>query len=100
MLFDTLEFGPHPAGAGSQAVIRFDNGFGASVITGSTMYYSRNDAPYELGVLHGEGICLHYDNPVADGDVVGYQTKEQIEELLKRIKAFEPLENSDEKDIA
>jgi len=88
MLFDTLEFKPHPAKGieGSHAVIHFSNGFGASVITGD-YFYSRPDAPYELGVLHDDS--LHYDNPVADGDVVGYQTKEQIEELLKQIKAFE-----------
>ncbi len=86
MLFDELDFKTHRAGIGEQAKIEFDNGFGASVITGH-LFYSRDDAPYELGVLHGGG--LHYDNPVADGDVVGYQTKEEIEKLLERIKALE-----------
>jgi len=90
MLFDELKFGIHPAGRGRRATIEFENGFGASIIT-DYPFYSRGDAPYELGVLHNGR--LHYDNPVADGDVVGYQTKEQIEKLLERIKAFEPLEN-------
>lgn len=94
MLFDELEFKTHRAGFGRQAVVEFENGFGASVITGYP-FYSDDDAPYkyELGVFYGGK--LHYDNPVADGDVVGYQTEEQIGELLEQIKAFEPLEKAD-----
>ena len=86
--FDDLKFKKHPSSSGIQAVISFGNGWGASVISGP-LFYSTDDAPYELGVYNDER--LHYDNPVADGDVVGYQTAKEITALLNRIEAFAPL---------
>ena len=41
---------------------------------------------WELAVLKdGE---IHYDNPVAGGDVVGYLTDKEVNRLLKRIENF------------
>lgn len=63
-------------------IFSFDNGYGASVITGGTAYCNEGQ-PYELAVLeHGE-LC--YDTPVAD-DVIGYLTSDEVYDLLDRIE--------------
>jgi hypothetical protein len=88
-LFDKLEFKQRDDGiTGSHAYMEFDNGFVASIITGPEAY-GNVGAPYELAVLY----CgkLHYDNPVANGDVAGYQTREEIDALLEQVKGFDPL---------
>lgn len=60
----------------------FDNGYGASVITGGIAYCNEAQ-PYELAVLkHGE-LC--YDTPITD-DVIGYLTSNEVYELLDRIE--------------
>ena len=71
--FNDLEFIDHPMGAeygGIISRISFDNGYGASVVKGPMSYGGKNGL-YELAVLDSNGE-LHYDNPVANGDVVGY----------------------------
>lgn len=61
---------------------KFDNGYGASVITGGIAYCNEAQ-PYELAVLkHGE-LC--YDTPITD-DVIGYLTSDEVYELLDRIE--------------
>lgn len=67
---------------GEQWKFKFDNGYGASVITGDIAYC--NEArPYELAVLcHGK-LC--YDTPITD-DVIGYLTSNEVYELLDRIE--------------
>ena len=62
----------------------FDNGYGASVITGG---YGDESAPYELAVLHRGRIV--YDTPITD-DVIGWLTAAEVEELLDRIAALPP----------
>lgn len=60
----------------------FDNGYGASVITGGIAYCNEGQ-PYELAVLrHGE-LC--YDTPITD-DVIGYLTSSEVYDLLDRIE--------------
>lgn len=67
---------------GEQWEYKFDNGYGASVITGS-IAYCNNVQPYELDVLkHGE-LC--YDTPITD-DVIGYLTEDDVSDLLDRIE--------------
>ena len=81
-----LEFKQHPAGlGGTQAKVKFPNGFGASVITGK-MFYSRPECPYEIAVLDGDGH-ITYDTPVTD-DVCGYLTEVEANELLAQIEAL------------
>lgn len=72
---------------GTQTVYKFLNGYGASVICGGTYTYGDDEHPYELAVLkfYGEASGLCYDTPITD-DVIGYQTEEQINELLVKIK--------------
>lgn len=50
--FDGLEFKKNPYSEGIQALIFFNNGYGASIIQGGIAYTS-NDEEYELAVLRG-----------------------------------------------
>jgi len=86
MKVSDLDFKPHSAGmGGTMASVFFDNGFGASVVTGD-MFYTSSGHPYELAVLKGvKGDSgLTYDTSITD-DVLGHQTEEEIDEVLKRI---------------
>jgi hypothetical protein len=66
-----------------QARIQFDNGYGASVV--KTPYsYGGDRGLYELAVLKDDE--LHYDNPVANGDVRGFLTEDAVTELLIQIQ--------------
>lgn len=68
---------------GVRARIDFPNEFGASVVR-HNYSYGGPDGLYELGVTkNGE---LHYDNPVAEGDVIGNLNEEEITEILERIQ--------------
>lgn len=93
MNINELEFKPHPAGmGGTRAVIYFDNGYGASVITGS-YFYTSEDAPYEVAVMKGDikSGSLTYDTPITD-DVIDHQTEEEVENLLDNIAALPKVE--------
>lgn len=84
--FKDLQFNEHPNGMGGvQSRMDFDNGFGVSVVM--TPYTYGNDVGlYELAVFKdGE---IHYDNPVAEGDVRGYLTEEDITNLMFQIQNF------------
>ena len=70
---------------GTQWKFKFDNGYGASVITGGIAYC--DDAhPYELAVLHHDELC--YDTPITD-DVIGYLTSDEVFDLLDKIEQLE-----------
>ncbi len=69
--------------SGKRARIHFDNNFGASVVS-HTFSYGGNQGLYELAVLFDDEI--HYDNPVAHGDVRGHLTEEEVTELLIEIQ--------------
>jgi hypothetical protein len=72
-----------PLMSGKKTRIHFENGFGASIVS-HTMSYGGKDGLYELAVLFEDEI--HYDNPVAHGDVRGYLTEEEVSELLIEIQ--------------
>ncbi len=79
-----LDFKPHPAGlGGTRAKVQFDNGYGASVITGS-MFYTSDTHPYEVAVTLADG-SLCYDTPVTS-DVLGHLTEGQVQDTLKKIE--------------
>lgn len=59
----------------------FDNGYGASIIKGTGSYGYPDK--WELAILKDGSLC--YDSGICD-DVIGWQTDEQIEELLNKIK--------------
>lgn len=83
--FNDLEFETmtSPLWSGKKARIFFDNGYGASVVS-HTYSYGGKEGLYELAVLFNDE--LHYDNPVAGGDVRGYLTEEEVSDLLIQIQ--------------
>jgi hypothetical protein len=81
--FSDLEFKPHPMGSGIISRIKFDNGYGASVVKGPRTYGGDQDL-YELAVLDNNDD-LTYDTPVTS-DVEGYLTEEDVTILLKQIQ--------------
>lgn len=83
--FKDLQFNPHPMGVGFQARMDFDNSFGVSVV--QTPYtYGGDKGLYELAVFKdGE---IHYDNKVANGDVVGYLRPEDVTDAMLVIQKF------------
>ena len=81
--FSDLEFKPHPMGSGIISRIKFDNGYGASVVKGPHTYGGDQNL-YELAVLDNNDD-LTYDTPVTS-DVEGYLTEEDVTILLKQIQ--------------
>jgi hypothetical protein len=82
-LFDALEWKPHPSGfGGEQAIMRFPNGYEASVLRGGIFYTIGGS--YEIAVrITGVGLC--YDTPITD-DVLGYLSRDQAEDALRAIR--------------
>ena len=77
--FKDLSFEPHTIGIGWMTKEHFDNGYGVSVVR-TPFSYGGKKGLYELAVLKdGE---IHYDNPVANGDVVGYLTEDEVSEFM------------------
>jgi hypothetical protein len=69
---------------GIQCIVQFDNGYGASIVSHNYSYGGK-EGLYELAVLNENGN-IHYDNPVANGDVRGYLKESEVTELLKQIQ--------------
>ena len=65
-----------------QAFINFFNGYGASVIFGST-FRSNGIDTYEIAILHDGNLC--YDSGITN-DVIGNQSKTEITEILEKIQ--------------
>ena len=85
--FKDLVFEPsEPILNGVQARIDFDNCYGASVIK-NAFSHGGYAGFYELAVV--KDGQLHYENPVANGDVVGWLEEEEVSELLIEIQNLE-----------
>ena len=83
--FNDLKFHVHPMGVGVRAVMKFENGYCASVV--STPYsYGGDNGLYELAVLDSEGN-LTYDTPVTS-DVEGHLTKSDVTRLMEQIQSL------------
>jgi hypothetical protein len=83
--FEDLVFSELPDGFGVQSRIVFDNGYGVSVVQ-TEFTYGGKQGLYELAVLKdGE---IHYDNPIANGDVVGYLRPEDVSDAMLIIQKF------------
>jgi hypothetical protein len=77
--FKDLEFTPHLYVAGKIAVLKFPNGYSASVLFGER-FYSNGVDTYELAVLdETESVC--YSTDLTD-DILAYQTEAQITEAM------------------
>jgi hypothetical protein len=84
--FEDLEFRMVPSkDGGIHATMDFDNGFGVSVVQ-SPYSYGGNRGLYELAVFKDGDI--HYDNPIAKGDVVGYLRPEDVTDAMLVIQKF------------
>ena len=83
--FKDLEFKNAVGHNGVTSRIHFENGWGASVVKHDYSYGGK-EGLYELAVIKDGG--LHYDNPVANGDVLGYLDEDDITHALKQIQQF------------
>ncbi len=94
MKFEDLEFEVDDMN-GLCAFMLFDNNYGVSVVKGPYSYGGR-DGLYELAVIHMSPDMseseLDYNNPVANGDVRGYLTSEDVTQLMKEVILF-PVKN-------
>lgn len=83
--FEDLKFKDIDDGVRKGVVCRieFDNGYGASVVSHS-FSYGGDRGLYEIAVLKDGD--LHYDNEVANGDVLGYLTVEDVSDTLIKIQ--------------
>jgi len=81
--FNDLEFKTHPRGSGIISRIKFDNGYGASVVKGPHTY-GGDQGLYELAVTDSNDD-LTYSTPVTN-DVEGYLTEEDVTKLLEQIQ--------------
>ena len=70
---------------GVQYIFKFENGYEASVVKFFGTYGYEEDL-WELAVL--KNGKLHYDNSVAEGDVCGNLTDEEVNKLLREIENF------------
>lgn len=64
------------------AVMRFDNGYGISVVKGN-MFYSNGIDTYEVGILKEGVLC--YDTPITD-DVIAYVNADEVSNIMKQIQ--------------
>lgn len=73
-------------GRGTQVLHRFENEYGASVISDG---YGADQGLFELAVVRWEGddYKLCYSTPITN-DVLGWLTAEEVEETLSRIEAL------------
>ena len=65
---------------------KFANGWGVSIIT---FGYGSDEGLLELAVFDLNGR-IHYDNPVANGDVVGWLTEAEADALAKEVASWRP----------
>ena len=99
--FKDLTFEPHPSGEGKQAVLKFDNGRGISVISGSKYFYTSEERPYEVAFIDKTGdlglMLLGYEkisfiertedlDDTVSGEPEGYCTEEQVTCIMEAIQ--------------
>lgn len=81
--FDEIEFNVHPMGDGIQAIVKFDNGYGASIVRHQFSYGGR-EGLFEMAILGQDGH-ITYDTSITN-DVIGYLSEQEISDYLKKIK--------------
>lgn len=85
---DTLEFRPIGNDL-QQAILRFDNGLGVSIIKGENSFSTEN-APFELAIIKFidiDSFELIYPE-FTHGDVLKYLTHEDINHYIKVTKTL------------
>ena len=90
--FKELSFGQHPAWPdGVQAIVRYPNGYGVSVIR-ARKSYGGEAGLFEVAVLseHSQGKWrIDYGTPITNY-VIGYCTPRKVTSIMKRVAALEP----------
>lgn len=83
MKFEDLVFKPHTVDStGTHCVVSFENGYGASIVTGR-MFYTSAEKPYELAILKNGSLC--YDTEITS-DVLGWLEEEDVISYLDKIE--------------
>lgn len=70
-------------------VIKFDNGYALSIVAGSWLY--SGDGTYEVAVLKKDedgGYSVNYEPEFVEGDVLGYQTADDIQKCIRELSVF------------
>lgn len=83
--FEDLKFKKYPCTFINDckiAQMNFPNKYGISVMLGKQVYSNGKDT-YEVAVLYEKHLC--YTSSITD-DVLEYQTKEEVTEIMKRIQ--------------
>ena len=82
MTFEDLKFEEHKNYPlmDKQSIVEFKNGFGLSIVNGKHADCSHDS--YEVAILKNGSLC--YDSGITE-DVLGYQTKEDINNLLEQV---------------
>lgn len=89
--FKDLVFKDHAINPGKQAVILFENGYGASVVRfkigGKYASYTTNENEWELAVIRGSksGWSIVYNTPITD-NVIGHLSSVGVSDVLKKIQ--------------
>lgn len=84
--FKDLVFKSHPIHVdGIVSRLEFENGYGVSVVRHDASY-GHDRGLYEMAVLKDGDI--HYDNPIANGDVVGYLREEDVTDAMAIIQKW------------
>lgn len=85
----------HPSGDGEQYIVRFTNGYGASVVRALGVTYGAEEGLWELAVVTFTGndlwqFSLTYETPITN-DVLGYLTPEEVKGYLRQVAALPPV---------
>lgn len=82
--FKDLEFKQHPnlPAFTRQAVIKFDNSYGLSVVIGPNSYGGR-EGLYEAAILYEDSIC--YTTHIAN-DVMGHLSSCDVTDIMKQVQ--------------
>jgi hypothetical protein len=76
---------------GNQALHKFDNGYGASVVS-NAMSYGGDKGLYELAVIkfdnnEDDSWSIDYESGITD-DVIGHLTENKVQHILTEIEAL------------
>jgi hypothetical protein len=73
---------------GKQILHRFDNGYGASVVS-NALSYGGDSGLYELAVIKftGDDWDINYDTTITN-DVIGHLTEDKVQNILMEIEAL------------
>jgi hypothetical protein len=98
--FDDIEFKTHVSGDGVHGLIFFPGGYGLSVVRYKHPYSTRyssytDDKTWEVAIIKGRKgnwkIC--YDT-ILTNDVLGFQTKEDINKIISHVQRLYDDENN------